>query len=182
MASDISGSPINVTILAAFISSAAAILGLIISKESKISEFRQKWIDDLRNELADVIAQAAALGTIPYRTYDSNDSKSSEIIRILIPLNVANAKVKMRLNKNEPASMKLIDSIDLLEAKINKNNTTDWDEIKTIGSEILKYSNIILKLEWERVKRGEDTFVCVKNLAFSIFVLILIYGTYSIFR
>ena len=94
MASDISGSPINVTILAAFISSAAAILGLIISKESKISEFRQKWIDDLRNELADVIAQAAALGTIPYRTYDSNDSKSSEIIRILIPLNVAIAKVK----------------------------------------------------------------------------------------
>ena len=78
--------------------------------------------------------------------------------------------------------MKLIDSIDLLEAKINKNNTTDWDEIKTIGSEILKYSNIILKLEWERVKRGEDTFVCVKNLAFSIFVLIMIYGTYSIFR
>ena len=48
-------------IAAALIAGLISLLGLIISKEQKTSEFRQAWIDGLRSELSLVIAHANAL-------------------------------------------------------------------------------------------------------------------------
>jgi len=49
------------TIIAAVIAAIVSLLGLIISKETKVSEFRQAWIDSLRAEIAAVITHAQAL-------------------------------------------------------------------------------------------------------------------------
>jgi hypothetical protein len=52
----------NATVIAAMIAgfvalagSAVTYIGLLISKESKTSEFRQEWIDALRNDIAEQI-------------------------------------------------------------------------------------------------------------------------------
>jgi hypothetical protein len=39
-------------VIAAIIAGSIALLGLIISKEQKVSEFRQQWIDALRQDIA----------------------------------------------------------------------------------------------------------------------------------
>src|SRR5947208_1351430 len=44
--------------LVAWIAGAFSLLGLIISKEQKVSEFRQSWIDALRNDLGLLVAHA----------------------------------------------------------------------------------------------------------------------------
>jgi hypothetical protein len=45
-----------VPILVAFIAGIVSFVGLVISKENKISEFRQTWIDELRKDISDYIA------------------------------------------------------------------------------------------------------------------------------
>ena len=45
-----------VPILVAFIAGIVSFIGLVISKENKISEFRQTWIDELRKDISDYIA------------------------------------------------------------------------------------------------------------------------------
>jgi len=57
------GLPIELagTIVAAVIAAIISLLGLIISKENKVSEFRQAWIDSLREEIAAVITHAHAV-------------------------------------------------------------------------------------------------------------------------
>ena len=49
------------TITAAILAAIASLLGLIISKESKVSEFRQKWIDELRKDVAWVLGEATLI-------------------------------------------------------------------------------------------------------------------------
>ena len=51
-------------ITAALITGFLSLLGLIISKEQKTSEFRQQWIDALRQELAEFLGYAEITATL----------------------------------------------------------------------------------------------------------------------
>ena len=59
--------PIFIPLLVAVIAALVSLLGLIISKENRISDFRQAWIDALRAEIVGLIARA----------YDLNRSRCS---------------------------------------------------------------------------------------------------------
>jgi hypothetical protein len=48
-------------IAAALIAGLIFLLSLVISKEQKISDFRQEWINSLRSEIAALIAHANAI-------------------------------------------------------------------------------------------------------------------------
>src|SRR5437667_10151195 len=48
--------PILGPVVAAIIAGAVAFLASVFSKEQKVSEFRQTWIDSLRNDLAELIS------------------------------------------------------------------------------------------------------------------------------
>ena len=55
--------PVGV-ILAALIGGFFSLISLIISKEQKTSEFRQQWIDSLRQEISDHIAASTTLSAM----------------------------------------------------------------------------------------------------------------------
>jgi hypothetical protein len=44
------------SVLSAVIGASIATIGLIVAKEGKTSEFRQQWIDGLRNDIATLIS------------------------------------------------------------------------------------------------------------------------------
>ena len=46
---------------AALIAGVVSLLGLVISKEQKVSEFRQAWIDALRSDVASLISHVNAI-------------------------------------------------------------------------------------------------------------------------
>ena len=48
-------------ILVAFVAGAFSLLGLTVAKENKVSEFRQAWIDALREDIAEFVAQAQSI-------------------------------------------------------------------------------------------------------------------------
>lgn len=51
-------------IVAALVAGFFSVLSLIVSKEQKISEFRQQWIDSLRQELSDHMAAVVSLSSM----------------------------------------------------------------------------------------------------------------------
>src|SRR5579862_1385600 len=91
------------TIIAAVIAALISLLGLIISKENKVSEFRQTWIDSLREEVAAVITHGHAI----FQAFDAviklpEDALDWEDIRAdFVGLESAIAKIRLRVNATE---------------------------------------------------------------------------------
>lgn len=50
--------PTGITVI---VSAFFALIGIIISKENKVSEFRQKWIDELREEISLIISHSLVI-------------------------------------------------------------------------------------------------------------------------
>ncbi len=149
-------------IAAALVGALASFLGLIISKEQKVSEFRQVWISSLRTELADLIAYAiAALEAV-----DDKDKRNH-----LIMLNRATANVRLRLNAAETQHIEVLGLILELEKFFMTSNVCEKDLNKLLKELAQKGSNL-LKSEWERVKQGEDIYRLVTAWSLSIFIAI----------
>lgn len=130
------------SVVAAIIAAAAAGVGLVITKENKTSEFRQAWIDGLREELAELMENFLQLRTTP-------PEKLPEVAGKIYFLS---AKVKLRLSsKNltneESQLLKIIE--DYILKMDRSSNITD------VVRQYFEYSSSVLKTEWERVKRGE---------------------------
>ncbi len=90
------------SIVAAAIAATVSWLGLVISKETKISEFRQEWIDGLRKDIATLLGEAtqyhaSVLGLAP----------TSSVLKI----NQLMARIRLRLNLKEDNHQKLFDAI-----------------------------------------------------------------------
>ncbi|EFH5317475.1 hypothetical protein GQK71_02435, partial [Escherichia coli] len=133
------------SVVAAIIAAAAAGVGLVITKENKTSEFRQAWIDGLREELAELMENFLQLRTTP-------PEKLPEVAGKIYFLS---AKVKLRLSsKNltneESQLLKIIE--DYILKMDRSSNITD------VVRQYFEYSSSVLKTEWERVKRGEKKY------------------------
>lgn len=143
------------SVIAAVIAAAAAVVGLVITKENKTSEFRQYWIDGLRNELAELMEYYLRLRTCEH----------DERISVRNKINFLAAKIRLRISSNTPTpeEKKLLDII---------NNQMVSVDYASNGIEVEKmyfnYSSSILKSEWERVKRGEKKYRIAVTIAYLI--------------
>lgn len=82
------------SVIAAIIAAAVAGVGLVITKENKTSEFRQDWIDGLRNELAELMEYFLRL----------RNCSSDEIISIRNKINFLSAKIRLRFSSDSPTN------------------------------------------------------------------------------
>ncbi len=143
----------DVGLIIAIVAAGFSLFGLTVSKEQKISEFRQIWIDSLREEIARIIAHANA---IHGHAYTSNGKFTFEIARDdFVGINEATALVRMRLNPDEELSQSLAKSILRLEEALSPFKSPDFSHLNTIEKEIVARANSVLKAEWKRVKKGE---------------------------
>lgn len=105
------------TLVAALITAAVSFVSLTLTKEQKTSEFRQAWIDALREELASFLAAARAFARAVeiLNTYGP-DYKDKTALRISdekvgdLRYQVAESlcKIQLRLNPNEPEHQELL--------------------------------------------------------------------------
>lgn len=160
-------------VAAACIAAAVSFLSLVISKEQKISEFRQAWIDALRNELAEFAASARRIAAQPSfinlksvtakNVMEAMEAKNEDALR---PDPIAENRfklaqsfyaVRLRLNpveedhKSLSARMRAV--IDHLNSGASSISTVD-DELEKLAL----LAQGILKREWSRVKEGEAAF------------------------
>jgi hypothetical protein len=162
--------------LAAWIAGAFSLLGLLTSKEQKVSEFRQAWIDELRLDIALLIAHAHQINAyvIMYKPIDLKqlwkDTRDD-----YLALNGASTRIKLRVNHEEPESKLILCSMDKMETLFgdfsNGVVTISLEKINRIIDDLERDAPPLLKKEWNRVKSGELVYRIAKWLAAGIFTI-----------
>ncbi|ELW8974040.1 TPA: hypothetical protein PXJ37_002729 [Yersinia enterocolitica] len=137
------------SLVVAVIGAAAAGLGLVISKENKISEFRQTWIDGLRSDLSELM-------TSHYQRYDEDDPKI--INQSIDKINLFSSNIRLRLSSDKPTKYEKA-LLDLIA--IEMLGKSPQLPAVVMQKRYYSYSSKVLKAEWKRVKKGEKTYrVC----------------------
>src|SRR5690606_7505857 len=137
----------------------------VFTKESKVSEFRQSWIDGLREDTAEFIGiwyfEAAELELVPSSEFSTREfwrSMKGELMQ----MEILQARITLRLNPEEHSGV--IDQLRFLangESLTGLAHTQRVEEITSLSDDVQK----ILKSEWTRVKNGENTYRLIKTVS-----------------
>ena len=173
------------TIIASLIAASIALLSLIISKEQKVSEFRQAWIDALREEIATIITHLNVLRGYATVHQGTKLEAFNKVEPHFLLLNSAITKIQLRLNQQEEKSKKVTRLMERLEGDFEPHNTRmTREESAALEKEFIEACRDLLKDEWNTVKQGEPiykntvrTVKCVFALA--VFVAVLAAAEYS---
>jgi len=165
-------------IAAAFITGAFSFVNLIIAKDQKTSEFRQEWIDRLREDISAFTSQVESVSAMyNFRLRENPNTDYETFVRSISPnlTEIANThhRIKLRLNpKEHKVLIGLVTEINSTFRDIRA--ISDFDRVETLITSVIQESQIVLKGEWKRVKRGEIGFVLTKYGAFLVFVAMLV--------
>ena len=144
---------VTVPIIAAFIAAVGAILGLVITKENKVSEFRQEWINDLRSDVATLLASLLMARHL-FGLHGPNAHAQREWQEHLVKADTALAMIRLRLNAGEEESQALL--AVLADVVIfSEGDEFPIAETRALETRLLVATRTILKTEWDRVRLGE---------------------------
>jgi len=179
---------ISSTVLAAIGAATAAILtgifsfvNLVISKEQKTTEFRQQWINELRDELTEFTSSAQTFLSFLIHINDKSkgddfSSKSSEFYTENVELisNITKHYDSIRLRVNPKKDKVFLEKLDALnDLAASKTIPKSVEDVNKVTQELIDVSQDLLKNEWIRVKRGELSFFLTKWLiALSVIAII----------
>jgi hypothetical protein len=161
--------PAATALLVAAVAGAFSLTGLLITKEQKVSEFRQAWIDALRSDIALYVATVSIL-LAHIETLDSLDKVKllEETRDDYLKLNESAMRIKLRLNSEETESEPVLRSMSAIERLMN----SDFSQIRATSEVVRESLNTLekkaphlLKTEWNRVKRGEPMYRFAKWFA-----------------
>ena len=112
-----------------------------------LSSNRQKWIDELRHEIAGVLNCLSAL-----QIHFAERRDPEPLIEILQKYTWHAAKITLLINPNEQDHLRLQHLV--IKTFQHIPNTPEESELIDKGTkEIINLSQVILKREWARVKR-----------------------------
>ncbi|WP_336998810.1 hypothetical protein [Pantoea agglomerans] len=181
----------------ALISCLSAYVSAVYNKENKISEFRQEWANELRDESAKLISKLSHLSVVSGAFMAKNDSKLafSEIVedkykhmlmivelkseikelasKIRIRLNPEKIKVKGSIENVVSNKMREIDSLINSFALAHEQNGKE-----NIDAEIHNLENKLgelIKENWEVVKSGEPAYVIAKRITLWASIIMFIF-------
>lgn len=155
--------PAIATITAAVIAAFVGFLSLVITKEQKVSEFRQAWIDGLRSDIADAISAASTLTVILQK---SSAAPSDAMLREWARFSASLSRIELRLNLKEEPHQSLNACIQDAQGLMRRMeaHSTDYDQSEWEGLQdrVVEISQRLLKIEWDIVKTGEPFYQGVK--------------------
>lgn len=170
-------------ILAAFITGTIALVGMLISKDQKTTEFRHAWIQDFRNEISRYISLAKGKQTtkalIDYYQRDRETQKAIDLKTANLDKDfreLQESRHRIYLLANPEKHREIIENVDIIfdrtvGIKAHENRKEGYQEL-------IRLTQVLLKTEWERVKSGEFVFKLFKwSVIFvvSASLLLLIY-------
>jgi hypothetical protein len=125
-----------------------------------VSTNRQRWIDNLRDTVAELVALQMSVGAD--LRIGCMDQTVLDRIRRVLELSM---KVELFINPNEPAHDGFQTLIHRLQNAAVSRYTmkpgvaapreADPDSFESLGGELINCAKLILKAEWNRVKAGE---------------------------
>jgi hypothetical protein len=162
------------TVVAALIAAAISFVNLTLTKEQKTSEFRQVWIDGLRQDLASFFATARAFARASQeRLTFGVESKEGALLALTeekisdLRYQIAETRYRIQLRLN-PKEVEHQELMRMMQVAIEKQQQMlagkgDTDSILQAIEVAANYAPQILKTEWTRVKHGELPYRLARN-------------------
>lgn len=159
---------------AALVAGFFAFTNLVASKENKISEFRQDWINSLRESISCYISSLTYLSTLyihySARPTESRDSfeMARDVEQIYAKVNESYNDIIFRINDSEKREKgKHLNNAFLSALKKTREHylKNELDEARSACELLRKASKPLLKHEWKRVKAGELNYRISKYFA-----------------
>jgi len=169
-------------IAAAIIGGTIALLGLIISKEQKVSEFRQQWIDALREDVAAVIRYGHSMLRSSRKWEENSPEWESHYREDFAGATEAMARIGLRLNPKEKESIALMNAIAKHKRAVESVKEPDFDAVSSAANDVVDAAQVVLKQEWVRVRSGEFVYRVTRYVAVLIIVIPIIALLYHMFR
>lgn len=159
-------------LLVSVVAGGFSLLGLTVAKENKVSEFRQEWINALRDDIAEFVAQAQLIHSeiFDHATQGYADRRE-HLDRTRDPyldLNRVGTRIKLRLNMAEEDNQQLMKALNDLHNLLRAAPTSPTDfqaQFGPISKTVEMQTAIVLAKEWKRVKRGEPGYRRAKAIA-----------------
>jgi hypothetical protein len=157
----------SATVLAAVIAAAITFLAAVFTKESKVSEFRQQWIDALRDDISELISVLCYLAHEYEQLSKNADASRVPIVldRIkpeMMTIQRIHARIELRLNPEEHDEL-----LDILGdfVKVPEFAAKSASDETVAIRKVINEAQKVLKAEWRVVKKGETTYRWVKRLS-----------------
>lgn len=147
---------------AGLIAAVVSVIGLIVTKEAKTSDFRQAWVDSLRSEIGQFLVNLNAIADASQQKYSNFPSRLDRVGPLAQKMNEAVFAISLRLNSKEKESQDVIAAISGLQNLVKTDGTVDFSALRPLEADLLIKSSALLKKEWRRVKRGEPIFFLLK--------------------
>ena len=160
-------------ILAALIAGVVAFIVTVLSKDQKTSEFRQDWIDGLRENISEFLSLNLSFQEA-FQMKVAHNATSSELSDYLVSerfvdmTNIESSRTKILLRLNPKEHKKLIALVKSVYAKERPETGGDQRSQVELIEDIINESQSVLKQEWKRVKSGEPVFRVTKWAAFTV--------------
>lgn len=158
----------SATVLAALVAASITFLIAVFTKESKVSEFRQAWIDALRNDLAQFVGIWWYLvNEFEQVGRPADDLKLRKLWETIKPemLKIEELQTRIELRLNPKEHVNLIGQLHKL-VKVDKFLGQPFEKCKEAVDQLTEESQKVLKAEWAVVKRGEPTYRWIKRFSF----------------
>ncbi|WP_076416881.1 hypothetical protein [Shewanella sp. UCD-KL12] len=173
-------------ITAASLTGIFSFIALINQKEGKVSEFRQNWIDALREDVAKFTSSFDRISTSWQLIQLQERRKATpfdgvEWIAEFNELSKEDSsifcechnRILLRLNKNK--DKELINKLNKAKLSISDRDVMfDKSEIQSQIDDIINVSQDLLKIEWEVVKAGEKAYINTKRATKAIVTILLL--------
>jgi len=171
-------------ITAAVIAGVFSYINLVATKESKISEFRQNWINDLRNEISKYISSVHGLIehlrrdnkglAIPKDRFMEKKNNHGDLYNEML-----NSKISILLRINDSEELeefkKINDKVLKYVDSIHENfENAEFGKAEEKIEKLVLEARKLLKYEWNRVRDGEKSFSRTKNIAFGTILVSVI--------
>ena len=125
---------------------------LISTKENKVSDHRQAWIDAMRDDIAEALATAFAA---------EREIDDKEKVKFLKSFDECQARIEMREHTSLNKWPKVRTALASVRGYIN-GEAGPYMSLKAYKEVILEQSRSQLKDNWEIVKKGEPFFQVFK--------------------
>jgi hypothetical protein len=170
-------------VIAALITGLVALLGLIISKESKVSEFRQQWIDSLREDVSTLLSHVEGIrgaSVVKMYLHETLASLWAECKPDMMGLKKKSATIRLRLNPHEAreeerkANGQILDALQQYKDLFDSRDP-NFMQLDGINEQLITATQIVLKENWNRVRRGERVYRITRWIAGLVLVAAVIY-------
>jgi len=153
--------PLTITFLTATTALIAGIASPLVSlsvarrqfKASVVSSNRERWIEVLRDAVAEYIALVTSVALSAQQA--SIADAESEIHRAAQRIVFVRCKILLMINPSKFVDRDLRQSIDAIHHVLVENKTIDLEHWRGHLEAITVAGHAVLDAEWERVKRGE---------------------------